>query len=156
MEYEAGSAVGAGIIAGAIMIVPLYMGIMMMPKQMTMNLFKILGTMMFDYGAMAYIAGAMIHAGLSIGFGLTHAAFFRLFEIESNFVAWGLLFGAVHWAVVGMAMGMMPMMHPKMRNGEMAIPGPFVIKYPKMTTMGFLMLHLLYGVLVGTFYDAFM
>ncbi len=29
----------------------------------------------------------------------------------------GLLFGLVHWAVVGMALGMMPLMHPRICYG---------------------------------------
>ena len=43
--------------------------------------------------------------------------------------------------------------HPLMRSGEMQVPGPFVKNYPAMTAMGFLMLHLLYGVVVGGLYE---
>ena len=45
MSFEAIEALGAGLIGGAIMSVVLYMGIAMMPKQMKMNLFLMLGTM---------------------------------------------------------------------------------------------------------------
>ena len=30
----------------------------------------------------------------------------------------------------------------------------FALGYPRMTAMGFLMLHILFGILVGTFYTA--
>jgi len=46
MSFDVGTAVGAGLIAGAVMSVLLYMGIAMMPRQMKMNLFLMLGTMM--------------------------------------------------------------------------------------------------------------
>lgn len=46
MSFDAGAAIGAGLIAGAVMSVLLYMGIAMMPRQMKMNLFLMLGTMM--------------------------------------------------------------------------------------------------------------
>lgn len=68
--------------------------------------------------------------------------------------AWGLLFGLAHWAVVGMALGMMPMMHRRIRDGEMEAPGFYALRYPPMTAIGFLMLHLIFGVIVGALYGA--
>lgn len=155
MDFEIGPAIGAGLIAGGIMIVPLYLGLVMIPSQMKMNLFVLLGTMMIKDRGMAFVAGAMMHAVMSIVFALIHVAFFVAFGIDSALPAWGILFGFVHWMVSGMGMGMMPMMHPLIRNGEMEAPGPFALSFPPMTAMGFLMLHILFGVMVGTFYEAF-
>jgi hypothetical protein len=50
---------------------------------------------------------------------------------------------------------MMPIMHPLMRRGEMGAPGAFAMNYPAMTAMGFFMLHILFGIIVGTSYTAF-
>ena len=132
----------------------LYMGIGMMPRQMRMNLFLMLGTMMVRDRQMAYVAGAMMHAGASIMFGLVHVAFFTAFGLESSLASWGIVFGLAHWIVSGVGLGMMPTMHPTIKRGEMDAPGAFALNYPAMTTMGFLMLHVLFGVLVGTFYTA--
>lgn len=154
MEFEGGSAVLAGLISGAIMTVVLYMGIAMMPRQMKMNLLLLLGTMMLDRGPMAYVMGAMTHAGMSIVFALIHVALFDAFGLDSALAAWGILFGLVHWVIVGMALGMMPAMHRGIKLGAVSAPGVYATGYPAMTTMGFLMLHLLYGVLVGAFYTA--
>ena len=74
MDFDVGGAIGAGLIAGAVMGVLLYMGIGMMPRQMKMNLFLMLGTMMVRDRSMAYVAGAMMHAVMSIVFGLIHVA----------------------------------------------------------------------------------
>ena len=52
-------------------------------------------------------------------------------------------------------MGMMPVMHPRIKDGSLEAPGAFAINYPMATTMGFLMLHVMFGVLVGVFYDVF-
>ena len=80
MEFNAGAAIIAGLIGGSIMAMLLYMGIAMMPNQMRMNLFLMLGTMMiFRGGPMAYVAGAMIHAVMSIVFALIHVAVYRGF-----------------------------------------------------------------------------
>ena len=60
----------------------------------------------------------------------------------------------VHWVIVGMGLGMMRFMHPLIRSGEMDDPGAFALKFPAMTAIGFFMLHIVFGVLVATFYEA--
>ncbi len=154
MDFEPGWAILAGLIGGSVMAAILYMGIIMMPQQMKMNLFMMLGSMMLPVGAAAFVMGAMMHAGMSVVFGLIHGAVFSAADIDSAQAAWGLLFGLVHWAVVGMALGMLPMMHPRIRDGEIEAPGFYALRYPPMTAMGFLMLHLVFGVIVGALYGA--
>ncbi len=156
MVWDTGAAIEAGLVATAVMTALLYMGIALMPRQMTMNLLYMLGTMMApnSRGAVPYVIGAMIHTVNGIGLGLAHAGVIKGFDLDSNLAAWGLLFGFVHYLVVGMAMGMVGMMHPLMRRGEMQAPGLFVKNHPTMTIMGFLMLHLVFGVVVAVLYDA--
>ena len=154
MDFSAGAAIGAGLVATAVMTVVLYMGIAMMPKQMTMNLLYMLGTMVTRSKTPAYVVGGMMHAMMGIVFALIHAGVYAGLDIESGLVGWGLLLGLVHWLVVGMGIGMVGTMHPMMRSGEMMAPGLFVKNHPLMTVMGFLMLHLIYGLLVGLLYEA--
>ena len=131
MKFEGEAAVAAGLIGGSVMALLLYMGIAMMATQMKMNLFRLLGIMLLEEGMAAYMLGSMVHAMMS------------------------LLFGAGHWMIVGMALEMMRMMHRGIRDGSIDTPGSYVLSYPRMTAMGFLMLHLVYGILVDTFYAAF-
>ena len=152
MDFETGAAIGAGLISGGVMGVVLYMGIGMMPRQMKMNLFLLLGTMMVKDRPMAFVMGAMIHGVMSIVFGLLHVAFFQAFDLETSLAAWGILFGFVHWMISGMGLGMMRTMHPLVRSGELDNPGAFAMNYPVMTATGFFMLHILFGILVGVFY----
>ena len=154
MDFEPGWAILVGLIGGAVMAVILYMGIFTLPQQMKMNLFLMLGTMMLPVGAAAIVMGAMVHAVMSVVFGLIHGAVFSAADIDSAQAAWGLLFGLVHWVAVGMALGMLPLMHPRIRDGEMQAPGFYALSYPPMTAMGFLMLHLVFGVIVGALYGA--
>lgn len=157
MQYEVAAAAGAGLIGGVAMVVPLYMGRAMMPAQMRMDLLLLLGTMVPApvSRAMAYGLGGMMHAGASIAFAFAHVGVFAAADVDSDFPAWGLLFGAVHWALSGMALGIMPVLHPLVRTGELENPGPFATGMGLITAMGFLMLHLLFGVVVAVFYDAF-
>jgi len=152
MDFEPGYAILAGLVGGTVMAAMLYMGIAMLPQQMKMNLFTMLGTMVLPAGAAAFLMGAMVHALMSVAFGLAHGAVFAVADIESSEAAWGLLFGLVHWAGAGMALGMLPLMHPRIRDGELDAPGFYALSYPPMTALGFLMLHLVFGVIVGALY----
>ena len=152
---EVGAAIGAGLLAGAVMSALLYMSIAMMPSQMRMNLFFLLGSMVFRQGVIVYVAGAMVHGVISIVFGLIHVALYRAFGLDASLAAWGLLFGFGHYIIVGIGLGMMPVMHPRIRAGDLQAPGFYALGYPKATAAGFLMLHLGYGLLVGVLYAAF-
>lgn len=167
MDFELGYAILAGLAGGAAMAVLLYMGIIMLPRQMKMNLFMMLGSMVLPVGTGAFLMGAMVHAGMSAAFGLVHAAAFSILDVDANQAAWGLLFGGVHWAAAGMALGMLPLLHPRLRRGGdrlashavepdqaglLDAPGFYALNYPVMTAAGFLMLHLLFGFVVGALY----
>ncbi len=156
MDYDILAAIGAGLIAGAIMLIPMYLGRMMMPDQMKMDLLKMLGTMMLPASGMTYGVGLVIHAMMSVIFALVHVAFFFWFDLESSLVLWGLLFGAVHGIMIGIAFGMItPSTHRGIRDGVVEAPGFFGLSMGMTTAMGILMVHLLYGVLVGVFYESF-
>ena len=103
--------------------------------------------MMARNKAMAYGMGAVRDARRS-GHRLGPYTHTSLPSFGSGAVAaWGLLFGFVHYLMVGMemGMGMMGTMHPLLHSGQMQAPGLFVRNLPQMTVMGFLMLHLITG-----------
>jgi hypothetical protein len=58
-----------------------------------MNLFQMLGTMMVPAGTRAYVVGAMMHAMMSVVFGLIHGLLYVPFDIDSNYFGWGLALG---------------------------------------------------------------
>ena len=153
MDFPA--TIWAGLVGGGVMVAILYMGIAMMPSQMKMNIFRLLGTMMFRETTVVYVSGIMMHVANSILFALIHVGIYEAVDLDSNLAAWGLLFGGLHYMVSGMAMGMMPMMHAGIQSGTVPAPGAFALRYPAGTAMGFLMLHLMFGVLVGVLYDVF-
>ena len=155
VDFDLGPAAGAGLIGGGVMIVMLYMGIAMMPQQMRMNLLLMLGGMMGLTGAPAYMLGLMMHAMMSVVFGVIHAAIFAAGDIEDAVLLWGIVFGAGHAMMSGTGLGMVAGMHPLMRAGRMEAPGVFALKLGMPTAMGFVMLHVIYGVVVAGLYDSF-
>ncbi len=153
MDYDFGAAIAAGAVATAVMTAMLYMGMAMMPRQMPMNILYMLGSMMSRNKMMAYTAGTMMHAMMGIVLAIAHVGAFIALDLTSALIAWGVLFGFVHYLMVGMGMGMIGTMHPMMRAGQMQAPGLFVANLPKMTVVGFLMVHLVYGLVVAGLYD---
>jgi len=155
MEYNSPAAIYSGLIAGAIMLIPIYLGRMMMPEQMKMDLLKMLGTMMMPVGGMTYGIGLMIHAVMSIVFTSAHAAFYLWLDIDSSF-AIGIVFGLVHFIGTGMFFGMLSSsLHRGIRDGAVEAPGFFALKLGGATAMGALVVHIIFGLVVGGLYESF-
>ena len=154
MEFNIGAAIVAGLVATAVMTAIMYMGRAMMLQQMPMNILYMLGTMMNRSTGPAYMMGTVMHSVNGVIFAIIHAGLYTAFGLSSGLVLWGLLFGAVHWVIVGMGMGMMPMMHSMIKSGDMDAPGAFAKNLPMMNVMGFLMVHLIFGLVVGATYEA--
>lgn len=154
VEFDLGAAIVSGLVGGGVMVVLLTMGIAMMPGQMRMNLLLLVGGMMGLTGGAAYALGLMMHLGMSAVFGVVHAAIFAAGDIEDAVVLWGLLFGLVHAVMTGIALGMLPAVHPLIRAGRMEAPGVLALRLGGPTAMGFVVLHLVFGATVAVLYAA--
>lgn len=61
----------------------------------------------------------------------------------------GVLFGVVHWLVVGLVMGIMPMVHAGIQSGDIPEPGVYMLKNGGgMGFMGGLVGHIVFAVVV--------
>ncbi len=169
---DATAAAVGGLIGGGAMVAMLYPAMWMMPRQMKMNFLLIVGTMFLPAGPAAYGAGLMVHAMMSAVFGLVHGGLLETSGVTSPGAGAGLgaLFGLGHAAIAGMALGMMPMLHPRMlperpklipafaggiseaQERLLEPPGYFALNYPLPTTIGFFALHILFGLIVGLVY----
>ncbi len=171
---NAGVAILGGLIGGVAMVAVLYTAIWMMPRQMKMNFLLIVGTMFVPVGAAAYGVGLAVHLMMSAAFGLVHGGLIEAAGVTSagEGAAYGALFGLGHAVIAGVALGMMPLLHPRMRPEQPKLipafagggaasdeelldpPGFFGLNYPPLTVMGFVMLHVMFGVIVGASYGA--
>jgi len=153
-NFGFGWAALAGVAGGLAMLAVIYMGRAM--GMTRMDLLKTLGTMMPGVsGAMAYVTGLMAHLAMSAAFGLVHVGLLHAFGVASSGDAllWGLGIGAVHGAIVLMAMPMaLNLMHPLVRSGEMAAPGVLMRGFGSMTPMGMLAAHIVFGIVTGAVY----
>ncbi len=143
-----GNIVLAGLVATAVMTILMYAGRAM---GMQMDMPRMLGLMFAGPGSggVVYGLGLMMHFMMGIAFAVVYTLLFDAFGVNASWL-WGGAFGAAHGVIAGMAMTMMPVMHPRMGAGEvLAAPGPFGVNYGSMVPLGIIMLHVVFGAVVG-------
>jgi hypothetical protein len=155
--YSPGYAVLGGIVGGLAFLMVVVGGYAM--GMTRMNFLQILGTMMAPRISRrgAYALGFMIHMMIAAGFGLLHGAIIDAIGVSTVAAGagWGLALGAIHGAVILVAMPMLlTMMHPLVRKGEIERPGVALTGFGPMTPIGSLMAHVAFGVVVASIYAA--
>lgn len=153
--YSPGPAVLAGVLGALAMLVVIYGGKMM--GMMSMDLLRTLGTMVSPKAdsSTVYGIGLMMHVMMGAAFGLVHAGLLQAFDPSTNGAATGLgvVLGALHGMIVVVAMPMMlTMAHPLVRAGEAPAPGIVMTGFGKMTPMGIVMAHVVFGLVAGAVY----
>ncbi|MFQ5557597.1 MAG: hypothetical protein ACE5GB_08850 [Acidimicrobiales bacterium] len=156
-NYSAGWAILAGIIGAMAMLVVIYGGRAM--GMTSMDLLRTLGTMVQPRGStnLVYGIGLMMHAMMGAAFGLVHAGLLHAFDPSSGGAGAGLgiLIGAVHGVIVTGGMPtMLTMGHPLVKDGTVSAPGPAMTGFGKMTPMGMVLAHVVYGLVTGAIYVA--
>lgn len=154
-NFELGTAIWAGVVAAVAMLGVIYAGLA--SGMTSMNLLRTLGTMIAPRGADAvvYGLGLMMHLMMGAVFGVVHAGLLHAVDVGSDgaAVGYGVLFGVIHGLMVAMTMPiMLTMMHPLVRSGEMPKPGVAMTNLGKMTPMGIVMGHVVFGLVAGAIY----
>lgn len=146
-----GSAIWVGILATLVMTVLMYAGKAM---GMSMDMPRMLGSMVADpESSVAVALGLVVHFMMGVVFAIVYVLLFDAFGIEPSWL-WGSVFGVIHGVIAGVAMGMMPAMHPRMGPGkELPSPGLFGRKLSAMAPVGIIVLHIIFGAVVGGIYS---
>ncbi len=117
-----------------------------MPK---MDIVDMLSTM---FGKPNRVLGWMMHLMMGVVFALIYA-FLWSKGIGSPGWLSGLIFGAAHWLVVGLMMGVIPIVHAGIKSGDVEAPGLWMINQGGMLSfVGGLMGHLVFGLVVALVY----
>lgn len=141
------------VIAGLVSTVVFTMILMMAPKMgmPKMDIVSLLGSM---FGKPNQALGWMMHLMMGVVFALIYAF---LWSNGIGAATWtsGLIFGAVHWLIAGMVMGMIPMMHAGIKSGAVQAPGLWMTNNGgAMAFMGGLVGHMIFGIVVALVYAA--
>ncbi len=144
------NAVVAGIVGTVVFTTVLLMAPKMgMPK---MDIVSLLGSM---FSAKSNpVLGWTMHLMMGVVFAVVYAL---LWSFGFGAATWGigLLFGVVHWLIVGMVMGMIPMMHVGIKSGAVKAPGLWMTNNGGvMAFIGGLVGHAIFGAVVALVYAA--
>lgn len=146
---------GSAIVWGVVATVAFTLfGMMGQRMGMTdMDILELLGSTTSRAGtAGAKAAGAVMHHMNGAVLAVAWAFGVGLLGVGANW-ATGLVWGV---ALTGLALIMMSSIapfHPAIRDGKLRDPGPAATNYGKMTPLGSLMGHLVYGLVLGLGYQ---
>ena len=133
----------SGIIAGLLMVV--LMSLARSAGLVSIDIARGFGVLLLgSAGAASWIVGLAVHLALSAVFALFYAAGFR--RIQNAGWSIGAAFGFAHWLIAGIFVGLMP----AFRSG--VVPGIFAINTGLFGFFFVLLLHLMYGAIVGESY----
>lgn len=146
---RAGLAFFAGVLGGAVMIALLIAA--RMADITDLNMAITLGSMITrEVTAATWTLGFIMHLALS---GLIALIYASAFEALRRSTWWlGLVGGAVHAAIAGLVMLFLPAIHPIIPD-VIAAPGAFAANYGAAAAATFVVLHLIYGAIVGGMYE---
>ena len=145
---KAGRAFLWGVIAAALMTLVLaILRLLGIPA----NLAMMLGTMVgLAPGAVAWTVGFIVHLAAGGVFGLLYAA---LFEgvLRAAGAGRGALIGLVHGVLSGLFLGLIPALHPQVPE-ILPAPGVFLLGLGWVAAVVFVLLHVIFGAIVGAAY----
>jgi Family of unknown function (DUF6789) len=142
------------VIAGLVGTVVFSMLLWMAPK-MGMPKMDIVGMLSTMFGRENRLLGWMMHLMMGVIFALIYAFLWSKGILGPSWLG-GLAFGAVHWLIVGMIMGMIPMLHIGIRRGEVKAPGLWMTNNGGMLAfVGGLIGHVVFGIVVALVYSLF-
>lgn len=150
-RMRAGKAFGAGVTGAVVMSI-----VMAIARAMGMQvkLELMLGTMFGSPPSPGtWALGFVIHLMMGGLFGLLYAVGFE--HVAHRAGVWvGAGFGLVHALGSGLALAMVSSVHPLISAGQMPAPGAFMSGLGMMGVVAFVMLHLIYGGIVGGMYGS--
>lgn len=147
----------AGVTGGIVMTILMAMGRWMGMTNMNMAMMQ--GSMITQtLGPGTWFLGLMMHLIISGMIGSIYAWGFESVTRRAS-AGIGAGFAIIHAIIGGIVIGMMGAMHPltvspptPVPPGRLLAPGFFAINFGMMTTMAFIVLHLIYGSIVGGMY----
>jgi hypothetical protein len=117
------------------------------------NLELMLGSLFTESTSFAsWLLGLALHLMVGSAFGVVYAL---IFEHALYRASWGLgiVVSLAHLALVGFALAGVPAMHPLIPQALPA-PGPMMLGYGTIGFVSFVLLHLMFGVIVGGLYGS--
>ena len=103
----------------------------------------------------AYLAGAVIALALGAGYSIFLSALLYAFGADALLPLWGAVIGVIEWIFTGISLTYTRMLHPAVRTGRVADPGPFALRHGRGVATALLAGHALFGATAAALYGAF-
>lgn len=152
-----GSISWAGAVVWGVVATVVFTGVSMMGKAMgmtDMDLLDLLGSAVAEPGtSRARAIGAVLHHANGAVLAIAGAYGAALLDVDLDWLS-GLGWGTVLWVLALLMMSTIGSVHPAIRRGAQDDPGPAATNFGKMTPVGSLLGHLVWGVVLGLLYNA--
>jgi hypothetical protein len=139
----------AGVVAGSVIAILFAIG---RSGGLAAHSELMLGTLVVRSPSLAWLTGATMCIVTFGVVGVFYATGFEYVTLRAGFVA-GAGLAIVHTLISGLALAVLPIVHPLMRARISNEPGIFKSNLGTFDVCAFVALHLLYGALVGLLYD---
>jgi len=141
----------SAVISGILGTLAISMVMAVAPK-MGMPKMDIVGMLSTMFGKPNRVLGWMMHLMMGVVFALVYVFLWSIGIGSTDWLS-GLIFGAGHWMIVGLMMGLIPFMHVGIKNGDVEAPGLWMTKQGGMLSfVGGLMGHMVFGLVVALVY----
>lgn len=98
-----------------------------------------------------WFLGFLLHLAIGGVFGLIYGQIFERWLHRAS-ASGGAAIGFIHAIIAGLLVGLAPVVHPLMPQ-TLAAPGVFFTNLGTAAVIAFIVLHVLYGMLVGSLYE---
>ncbi|MDA8165470.1 MAG: hypothetical protein M0017_10625 [Desulfobacteraceae bacterium] len=151
MELHAWGALYAGFFATLAMLLAMYVFVLL---RLAFDMPRLLGFLFTgpENLPVAYVLGFGGTFTMGVLFAFFYAFFFAQFRwpLEWDTGPW---LGLVHGLVAAGLLGFLPLVHPRMGEGRpLGRPGPFGTGFGMLVPLGTILLHMLYGLVLGAVY----
>lgn len=149
-------AVLAGVLATALMTVGIVAGRLM---GLATDMVRLLGLFFVSdqRPRRVYGVGLVVHFGIGAVFGIVYALLLTALGMVDDVggaAVWGSLFGLVHGVIVGVALGALSTIHPRIGpHGIVEDPGFFGYRVGLGMPVAVLIFHVVYGVVASVTYS---
>jgi hypothetical protein len=146
---DVASALFAGVVAGGVAAIACAVGRsrgLLADSEMMMET-----ALVSRSASLAWLAGATMSVAVSGFVGVAYAVGFEYAIFRTGFGA-GVLLAVVHTVISGLALAALPAVHPGIRSLQWPAPGVFKSNLGTLDTSVFVLVHLLFGAIVGVLY----
>lgn len=154
VPFEPGPALVAGLAAAFITLLIIMVALAVAPVRFPLNPLYLVGSAVSIETTTAYVAGLVIILVTGAAYGLLVSAVFSGFQVTELEPLWGAVTGLFLSVITGTTLAYGRTLNRAVRAGQVGDPGPFLVRYGKLTAGEFIVAHMVFGLITAVIYIA--